>query len=146
MYCKHCGKKIAEDSKFCQHCGGRQEETTTDKQQAEINSEKSKEKIVEIPTIKTNLSDKTKGWIAGYSLWSVLNAYWLFAGSKSGSAAQYFQPFSNKMDSSMSYYDFTEFLVYVIGLPIAIWGASMLIKKMNEKSNENPTDEQKPET
>ena len=22
MYCKHCGKKIADDSKFCQHCGG----------------------------------------------------------------------------------------------------------------------------
>lgn len=22
MYCKHCGKVIADDSKFCQHCGG----------------------------------------------------------------------------------------------------------------------------
>ncbi len=22
MYCKHCGKEIADDSKFCQHCGG----------------------------------------------------------------------------------------------------------------------------
>lgn len=21
MYCKHCGKEIADDSKFCQHCG-----------------------------------------------------------------------------------------------------------------------------
>ena len=24
MYCKHCGKEIADDSKFCQHCGERQ--------------------------------------------------------------------------------------------------------------------------
>ena len=24
MYCKHCGKEIADDSKFCQHCGGKQ--------------------------------------------------------------------------------------------------------------------------
>lgn len=24
MYCKHCGKEIADDSKFCQHCGGSQ--------------------------------------------------------------------------------------------------------------------------
>ena len=24
MYCKHCGKVIADDSKFCQHCGGKQ--------------------------------------------------------------------------------------------------------------------------
>lgn len=25
MYCKHCGKEIADDSKFCQHCGGKQD-------------------------------------------------------------------------------------------------------------------------
>ena len=25
MYCKHCGKQIAHDSKFCQHCGGEQD-------------------------------------------------------------------------------------------------------------------------
>lgn len=25
MYCKHCGKMIADDSKFCQHCGGKQD-------------------------------------------------------------------------------------------------------------------------
>ena len=24
MYCKHCGREIADDSKFCQHCGGKQ--------------------------------------------------------------------------------------------------------------------------
>ena len=150
MYCKHCGKQIADDSKFCQYCGGKQEETTTNSKENN-NQEKSKEeKIVEIPTIKTNFSDKTKGWIAGYSLWVVLNAYWLFAGQKSHSASKYFQPFSSKMnssswDSDYSYYDFTEFLVYVIGLPIAIWGASILIKKINQSQDLNSTDESKPE-
>ena len=24
MFCKHCGKQIADDSTFCQYCGGRQ--------------------------------------------------------------------------------------------------------------------------
>ena len=24
MYCKHCGREIADDSKFCRHCGGSQ--------------------------------------------------------------------------------------------------------------------------
>ena len=23
MYCKLCGKEITDDSKFCQHCGGK---------------------------------------------------------------------------------------------------------------------------
>lgn len=23
MYCKHCGKQIADDSAFCQYCGGK---------------------------------------------------------------------------------------------------------------------------
>lgn len=25
MYCKHCGKEIADDSKFCNHCGKEQD-------------------------------------------------------------------------------------------------------------------------
>ena len=29
MYCKHCGKEIADDAKFCQHCGGHQETVST---------------------------------------------------------------------------------------------------------------------
>ena len=24
MFCKHCGKQIADDSTFCQYCGGNQ--------------------------------------------------------------------------------------------------------------------------
>ena len=24
MYCKHCGKEIADDSKFCNYCGANQ--------------------------------------------------------------------------------------------------------------------------
>lgn len=30
MYCKHCGKEIADDSKFCQHCGSYLSEQKTD--------------------------------------------------------------------------------------------------------------------
>ena len=29
MYCKHCGKQIADDSKFCKHCGSNQYDSTT---------------------------------------------------------------------------------------------------------------------
>lgn len=150
MYCKHCGKQIADDSKFCQYCGGKQEELTSSTPSKEIftgmsKEEKKKEKVVVIPTIKTNFSDKTKTWIAVYCLWTVLNAYWLFAGDKSSRAAEYFQPFSEKIDSSSdSYYDFSEFLVYVIGLPIAIWSIKLRKKTKNQNqknSSDNPTPE-----
>lgn len=134
MYCKHCGKQIADDSRFCQHCGGNQDDTTTASSTEVSSDSQGKEKVVEIPTIKANFSDTTKWWIVGCGIWLVINLYWLFAGNKSDSASEYFQPFSDKMDSEFSYYDITEFIVYVIGLPFIVWGLVMLNKKLNSDS------------
>lgn len=134
MYCKHCGKQIADDSRFCQHCGGNQDDTTTASSTEVYSDSQGKEKVVEIPTIKANFSDTTKWWIVGCGIWLVINLYWLFAGNKSDSASEYFQPFSDKMDSEFSYYDITEFIVYVIGLPFIVWELVMLNKKLNSDS------------
>ncbi len=142
MYCKHCGKEIADDSKFCQHCGGSQfESSAATSTEANTNSPQ-KEKVLEIPTIKTNFTEKTKWWIIGYGLWVVLNLYWLFAGTKSGDASDYFQPFSEKIDSRYSFYDISEFIVYVIGLPLIIWGIIMYNKKKKENSKKVDTTQQ----
>jgi hypothetical protein len=136
MYCKHCGKEIADDSKFCQHCGGEQVAQSSNKEMAESKSETPKEgKVIEIPTIKTNFSEKTKWLLLAYGTWFIFNLYWLFAGDKSSSASRYFQPFSSKMSSSYSYYDITEFLIYIVGVPFAIWGVKMLMQKIDETSN-----------
>jgi len=44
MYCKHCGKQIADDSSFCQYCGGKVDAQILDNQQASTNpTEKSTE-------------------------------------------------------------------------------------------------------
>lgn len=134
MYCKHCGKQIADDSKFCQYCGGNQEDSTT-KSSTKVSSDSSEQKkVVEIPIIKSNLSDTTKWWIIGCGTWFVFNLYLLFAGDKSDYASKYFQPFSDELDSSYSYYDITEFIVYVIGLPFIIGALIMLNKKLNSDS------------
>lgn len=47
MYCKHCGKEIADDAKFCQHCGGRQEtvSVTDEVRQAFVLKDETKHKI-----------------------------------------------------------------------------------------------------
>lgn len=134
MYCKHCGKQITDDSKFCRYCGGSQEDSFKTSS-TDVSSESPiKEKVVEIPIIKTKFSDTTKWWIIGCGIWMVINLYWLFAGDKSSRASEYFQPFSSMIDSSYSYYDMTEFVVYVIGLPFIIWGLVMLNKKLNSDS------------
>lgn len=134
MYCKHCGQQIADDSKYCQHCGGIQDDTSAISSQENSNAEE--HKIVEIPTIKTNLSDSAKWWIVGCGLWLVLNLYWLFAGDKSHTASEHFMPFySEGFERSSSFYDISEFIVYVIGLPFVAWGLVMLNKKLNEDSN-----------
>ena len=137
MYCKHCGKQIADDSKFCQHCGRSKEDTTALNQAQSILKNKSEEKVVEIPTIKANFSEKTKWWIVGCGVWTVLNLYWLFAGDKYSSASEYFMPFyTDGLDSNGSYYDISEFIVYVIGLPFIVWGLVLLNRKLNSDSEE----------
>ena len=144
MYCKYCGKQIADNSKFCQHCGGVQDDNSSQSTQTDSQSTVShNQKVVEIPPIKANLSDTTKWWIVGCGIWLVLNLYWLFAGDKSSSASEYFQPFSEKMDSSYSYYDITEFIVYVLGLPLIAWGLAMLNKKLNEDNTSSTQIESK---
>lgn len=35
MYCKNCGQPIADDSKFCNHCGAKQEEIKAEKPEKE---------------------------------------------------------------------------------------------------------------
>lgn len=133
MYCKHCGKEIADDSKFCRHCGGMQDDSTTTNQRQETSDVENKENVVEIPTIRTNLSDTTKWWIIGCGIWVVLNLYWLFAGDKYDSAGKHFMPFYTEgLDDSGSYYDISEFVVYVIGLPFVCWGLAMLNKTIND--------------
>ena len=138
MYCKYCGKQIADNSKFCQHCGGSQEDSTALNQVQPTPETKPKEKIIEIPTIKSNLSEKTKWWIVGYGIWAVLNLYWLFAGDKYSSASEHFMPFyADGLDRNGSFYDISEFIVYVIGLPFIIVGLVLLDRKLNSNSEEN---------
>lgn len=105
MYCKYCGKEIADDSKFCQHCGSKQDDATP-----KTNEPK---KVIEVPTIKTNLSPKAKKWLGIYTIWATLNLIFVFIG-KSNYSSNYLYPFDR---SELRYYDFSEFLIYAVLLP-----------------------------
>lgn len=126
MYCKNCGKEIADDSKFCQYCGTAQI-TEPAKEQPKPAPEK---KVVEIPTIKTNLSNKAKVWIGVYAGWVLINFLCIFLNGQTLGDNEHFYPFER---DDLEYYDFTEFLVYAIILPLAGYGIYKLCKYLDEK-------------
>jgi hypothetical protein len=96
MYCKHCGKEIADDSKFCQHCGKSQDGSSK------------------------SLSNKPI-WII-YLIWAVSNLY-LLMGEKYD-PSDYFFPsiFSDgSVPWNKDYYDYSEFIFYVFIIPSIIY-------------------------
>ena len=97
MYCKHCGKEIAEDSTFCNHCG---------KSQGANHS---------------NITSKPV-WIV-YGMWFLANLI-LLMGEKRHNASCCFFPYTE--DESLysfvkDFYDFSEFAVYVFILPAILY-------------------------
>ena len=69
MYCKHCGKEIADNSTFCQYCGGKQDAaTTTDNVQGtKVGGFKAEETVVEEApespsTIATSTATEPTKW------------------------------------------------------------------------------------
>jgi len=103
MYCKKCGKKIADDSRYCQHCGGFQEENAG----------------------FTNLSVKGKKWLWFYGIWFVANLIMLFWGRKWECDHDWTIPFVKVQYD----YDITEFLLYAVLIPFVIYGWATLVKK-----------------
>ena len=71
MYCKHCGKEIADDSKFCQYCGGSQ--TTENASPNDVSEQKNHDIIVETksnePSAISSTDDK-KNWKVVIRFWS----------------------------------------------------------------------------
>lgn len=63
MYCKECGKEIANDSKFCNHCGAKQSTSVKDTRDKKI--------VLEVPEviIKNKISKGTKIFIGFYIIY-----------------------------------------------------------------------------
>ena len=63
MYCKECGKEIANDSKFCNHCGAKQSTSVKDTRDKKI--------VLEVPEviIKNKISKGTKIFIGIYIIY-----------------------------------------------------------------------------
>jgi len=130
MYCKSCGQQIAEDSRFCSHCGTLQKipNTTTSPQQ--VVSPQTVKKIETVLGI--NLSKQIVG---GYLVWLLIHLILLLTNwNASDSANEHFWPFSKRAE--LEDYDLTEFLLYTV-VPLIGLVIINLFKEPKEKKQES---------
>lgn len=114
MYCKHCGKIIPDDSRFCQHCGGKTSKNGVD---------------------NSKIRNCYQKYYLVYAIWAVIHVVLLCLGEKDIFYSKYgnlyprdgFYPLGI-IDSSrlfcdsfdVRYYDFSEFFTYVFLVPLLI--------------------------
>ena len=120
MYCKHCGKEIADDSKFCNHCGGKQ-------------------------TDKFVRSSRWNGFIArhkklsySYLIWLSINLIALVCGMANPHRLDTRHPLRRgEIDTSdffpfessdIGSYDFSEFIVYTVAIPLFLYAIIKLVR------------------
>ncbi len=143
MYCIDCGAQIPENSKFCPHCGKKQNEGETSLKEkiAEVIIEKEiTRQVIEAQnsTIDKEFLKKTMGW---YLAWVLLHLGLLLIGARTilsnGSSNSDFYPFSER--SRLNDYDIREFLVYTI-FPLAILVIWSMVRTQKDDLNKDIAD------
>lgn len=161
MYCKHCGKEIVDDSKFCQHCGGKLD--TISSVPKIVSKPKNKEAIVttKSDSMAMKFYAKNKIYIVLYYVWLIINILFLLQGEEkvyeitkrvypndgfeiidyTFKATEVFYPFTSTGFRSsymfnVKYYDWTEFLVYCLLIPVIVYALVMFLKRSFGKSVE----------
>ena len=120
MYCKHCGKLIDDDSTFCKHCG-KSQDVNPISNASNVQKTSNKEQSAILKSIN-NMSEKEKKWARIYLIWVLVNFTCMFIHGFHSSSSNYFYPFQYRYGWAkrwdLEYYDFSEFLVYAIILPL----------------------------
>lgn len=113
MYCKHCGKEIADDSKFCQYCG-----------KAQDNNVPTSNGLVDFVT--------NRPVVSLYILWVIINVTCLCRGEKNGKFYNLLYPrfFLDGDNFDLNYYQITDFIVYTILIPLVIFLGYHYFKKV----------------
>lgn len=116
MKCIHCGTENPDTSKFCNNCGAKLEPKQDNSRVSNDNHFK-------------QFFERNKSWIIGYAVWAMVNITLLLFGGKGAYEGGYwggqhwgdyitakglFFPFNGKAEN----YDFTEFFIYVIAVPV----------------------------
>lgn len=138
MYCRYCGKELPSDSNYCPNCGKKQIDAKW-KQTVNINNQS----II-------GFIRKHKIIAYSYIAWFLLHLTLYISSEKYKTCEKRFYPFDESFSDviygsiygrlypyyieffgdSLNYYNFTEFLAYVILLPLVIYAIVRLIKSV----------------
>lgn len=133
MYCKHCGKVIADDSKFCQHCGG--EQTKESVKSSQLNSFIVKHKKLSYAyliwlainiSVLTYATSHPHKYHSGLSIGIDDDDYIINTSA--------FYPFES---FDIGTYDFAEFVFYTVAVPLFIFAVVKLVLMTNSKKQQN---------
>lgn len=131
MYCKQCGKEIADDSNFCRHCGSKQDGS----------------QFVSVHTLM-EFWNKHKIVISLWLAWALLHFSLWMSSDNDGDGHYMFYPFDEPLstiingdyigtlkvdfldDHIIYYYDFTEFFFYVVTFPLILYLLWKLFSKV----------------
>lgn len=122
MYCKGCGKEVADNSKYCQYCGIKLVNNT---------DATNKYSLLLSVLAKVKLSNKAKTTLSHYMVWFVINMICLIFYDKRGRASDWLFPF---VSTDLRDYDSSEFILYTLLIPYLIYWGTTLYNK-SKKSN-----------
>lgn len=138
MYCKNCGQQIDNDSNFCRYSGTKQEESNkiTGISNVEISGNISAQIAPSFPNITSFIKEHSV-LVLIYALWFLTNVillisgnghnhFWPYIHTTGGYYDRFYQGGSyvketTKIDWSLVYYGWPEFIVYVAIIPLAIF-------------------------
>ena len=134
MFCKNCGIEIADDSRYCKYCGAAQLQIG---EPANGEQQHKTKLTIEIPNTKTPLSNKAKIGIAVYACWGLINFLCVYLYyTPLEEASEYFYPFMGEGYESIEDYDYTEFLVYTLIAPLALYVLRRLWRSLPKDDEE----------
>ncbi|WP_276979157.1 zinc ribbon domain-containing protein [Flavobacterium filum] len=129
MFCKNCGQQIADNSRFCSHCGTLQKLPLNSTNPQQIVSPQTVQKLEGVFGIV--ISKQVVGY---YLVWFLLHLILLLVNWKASDYAnERFWPFSER--SKLEHYDFSEFLLYTL-VPLIILVIVNLFKDPKETRSE----------
>lgn len=154
MFCKHCGKEIAEDSNFCKYCGGKQDSKDhEDYLQSQVSGNNVKMDID--GNIKATISpslptfSRFKNFIKSHSvlviiitMWFIINVIFLTAGNNGDG----FWPidkglYGTEIDWNLYNYGLPEFITYIILIPFTLFIIyRAILQYKNKPIKFNPSD------